>query len=361
MSAPRRASNFGCLGLFCVFCLIGLSSCEVAALRWLNPDWYDRLAFWRGPIIPPEEVWVAEESPAQAATRVESAQPPARRGPLVAPLVTAQAVQTDYQPARGASLVTPNGGRFEFPAGSVREPARIRATPVAWAPGQALGGNLGLAGDCYMLHVGEQEHYRFNRPVRVTLKCFSPFAKDARTARELALCVQEGDGWRALPSSVDPVQGTVSADVPHCSVLAVGAVLGLIYAVFNGRSQMAVDITFQELQHRLGFLFSYCYKTDHFSLRYSGQDKYRVPPAEGLPGAGKLLAVPLVPEHPQFVYLMGEYLEYSFQHLALVGMVPENPHIYNNQVYFLPLDELVAVHAQGAMDPRGAGTGAGGG
>jgi hypothetical protein len=335
MNAPRRAPSFGCLGFFCVLCLIGLSSCELAALRWLNPDWFDRVAFWRGRIIPPEDVWLAEESPAQAAAPVRAVPPAAPRAPLPVPLVTTQTVQTDYQPSRGAVLSTATGGRFEFPPGSIQGAVQVQATPVAWVPGQQFDETRTLFGDCYMLRIGEREHYQFARPIRVTLKCFDTLAKDARSAAQLAVCVQEQDGFRALPSVVNPARGTVTAEVPHCSVITVGGPALLAY-LLSYRGELVAGSLKQEYEKFTDEHFRRVYKTAHFSLRWSDDPAYAIPGPEGLPPVRQLITDSLDPGYPHFIYLMGEYLEFSFDHLALVGMVASDPVVYRNQVYFLP-------------------------
>jgi hypothetical protein len=49
---PRRRPSLGPFGIFCILALIVLSIINFTIACYLDPDWFDNLAFWRGRIYP---------------------------------------------------------------------------------------------------------------------------------------------------------------------------------------------------------------------------------------------------------------------------------------------------------------------
>lgn len=139
MNAPRKATNFGCLGCFSVVCLTVFTIVCIVVLRWLDADWLDRLALWKPKPFPQDVIFSDEPASLLVQPGGSLAAEPAFT-PLSATtadgirLMQSRAVEVDYDPARGATLTSHEGATFEFPPGSIPQAAKIRAVPIASIP-----------------------------------------------------------------------------------------------------------------------------------------------------------------------------------------------------------------------------------
>jgi hypothetical protein len=52
----RRRGSLGCLGVFSIFCMAGFTAAMVAGILWLDPQWLDNAAVWRGPRFEPDMI-----------------------------------------------------------------------------------------------------------------------------------------------------------------------------------------------------------------------------------------------------------------------------------------------------------------
>lgn len=209
-----RTPSLGCFGIFCLFVQVLLTVAMGALLLWLQPAWFDRLAFWRGARLPADPVsWSGGAAEADVAAENAALAHPA---PEPDELKTSEtgAVAAAYDPASGVSLAAPDGARLDFPPGSLREPNELRLSPVTWLPRSMAGP---VAGPVYELRIGENEHYAFDRPVPVRL----PYREELFRDADPIVGVFEEGGWRPLPTRVDRGARTASAELPHASVLGV--------------------------------------------------------------------------------------------------------------------------------------------
>jgi len=343
---PQRRSQSGCFGLFCVLCLSIFTVGELGLLYWISPNWLERAEFWRGPVLPAEPDF-SENPDAAAQIALQDAKPPKPPAEPAYVLLKDRAVHTSYDPARGATLATREGGSFHFPPGSLREAAEIMATPVGGLPLQRLDSNFISAGPGYFIKVAGQDHYQFARPVRVTLKIEPVLVQAAQyKTGDLSIGTFENGKWRTYPSRIDPATQTVSAEITHCSIIhLLGIPVLALLGTDTGRA--IADNTIKDNALYIPSLFEPVYKTEHFSLHYSRRPGYAVPgdsdPVPFPSGFAEQLDAP----HPNFVVLMGRYLEYSHAHLAAVGMHPRDRWFFNHAIYFIPMASLGETSASG--------------
>ncbi len=122
-----KRSGLGCLGCFSIICLTFVLLVELAVVWWLNPTWFDRVAFWQGPIIPPDVI-LEEDPGARAVLEKEIAALQKHTRPKIIGsqpvLIEGNAVETDYDPARGAVLETKEGATVRFPPGVLPRPGQ---------------------------------------------------------------------------------------------------------------------------------------------------------------------------------------------------------------------------------------------
>ena len=219
MTVPVRPRGCGCLMLFSIFCLIAFTAAEVGLLVRLDPDWFDRQAFWRGPIVPPDMVPAADTHDQSAPAREDGGRE--ANGGAGAPHVFSLSVEVDYDPAKGATLRTKEGGVFEFPAGSIGEALRIRAQAIGSLPSRYRDPHLAVAGPSYQLSFGDQEHYDFLKPVKAVLRYVPALLAKKDDPKNVTIYVWGAKGWEAVRSVVDEAAHTVSAEISHASPVLV--------------------------------------------------------------------------------------------------------------------------------------------
>ena len=332
MISPVRPRGCGCLMLFSIFCLTVFTAAEVGGLLWLNPEWFDRQAFWRGPILPPDVVLVANPAAHAALDREDAerdAAATARTARADAPVLLEDlAVEADYDPVRGVTLTTKADGVFEFPSGSVRETAHIRVVPIASLPQRYADAALGVVGPVYQIFIGDQEHYQFARPIHVTLPYIPEMLGPKAKHENIKLYTFDG-GWHAFPSTVDPQRHTVSGEVSHCSP----TIAGTIDAAQDAGNWTGgfVNTVRQSAWFHFSFGGSKAYETpaQHFKIHYgrffeaplSDKGAKRLPP--------EIKPAKPNPDYPNSVVLLGEFLETSRDNLQTVNMPISGNSEYN--------------------------------
>jgi len=205
-----------------------------------------------------------------------------------------------YTPSRGAVLESPEGVRVQLPAGSLPSPASVSLTPVNELPARF---GAPLAGPVYDLRVDDREHSTFATPLQVTLPYLAELVPEGESP---VVAVTEDGAWRALDTTVDAATGTVSAEIPHASLVGV-----LTVSVPTGASVGAVGVT---LVYGAGWIWSSTvrgatgavwragstkYATEHFAIHYYLEGEDAVPDAkEG--------------EVPAYIRVLGDALEAGF-------------------------------------------------
>lgn len=323
MSNPARASRFGCFGVFCLIFLLLFTTVGLGTLWWLDPDWFDRMAFWRPKPFDRDVIFSDGGAPETAETRpVFTPQSTLTSDGLR--LMQERAVEVDYDPASGATLTSHEGAVFSFPPGSIPEATRIRAVPIASIPMQSDGENIAVAGPCYKVFIGDRGHYRFLQPMRVTLPFDARPPEDDGVMPQLAIYTREDDRWVAFPSTVDEAGRTVTAEVSHCSPIVPAAVyvikLGVATAAavwaWSNSGWSTVANSREAVLQRVRSNLSDKYETANFTIFYTKTGTDAVPGDPGFP------LKPASPQagHPNFVVLIGEHLEYCRSNFGVVGM-----------------------------------------
>lgn len=317
--------GLGCYGLLALFAL-GL---QLTYLLFLNPPWLDRLAFWRGPLLPqesvltrdiPESCW-AEEDQVEEAFQ-------AQRDRKRIQLYEAHRVHAAYTPQQGASLTTLEGARIEIPPGALPAPEDISLTPVLWMPQELLNPNLAVVGPGYQIRVGDRSHVDFDRPLRVTLPVVPDLVNDA-DASSLAIYVGRDGNWRPCPTHYDPERMELTALVDQASwwfafkvVVRVAVGGGLATAV-----SYQLSATVRGIYHQFTGTLDQEYETNSFSIHYTEQGADAVPKDSGV---AQRLRFPLSPQSavsgiPNMVVLTAEILEGCRPGLASVGVpIPDS-------------------------------------
>jgi hypothetical protein len=323
-SFPPKPRGCGCLALFCVLCLSAFTAAEGAVLYWCDPNWIDRVAFWKPAPFEPDVIFSAD--PADRAALAETDDPlpiSPKRETLTSDrirLIGERSVQADYDPANGATVTTREGAVLQFPPGAILAATKVRVTPIASLPDRYLDKNLAIAGPFYKLFVGDKEHYRFAVPIRVTMP-YSPdlLGKDG-SIKGLAIYVSDGGPWQQCASAVDEKAHTVTAPVSHCSGIA--CVLGGVATLGPPAIALWTNATTTRGLFSRYFVRGRrrdTYDTENFSIYYTTSGDDAVPPDAG-PQAFPLDPKKADPTHPKFVVLIGEYLEEILPDLAGVGM-----------------------------------------
>jgi len=283
-AATGRRSSLGCLGLLSAVLLLVFTAAEVGIVSYLDPQWLDRVAFWRPAPFEREPLPVEDEAERAALLAAflqelqESQAPPAPQStePELFPFLQ---VTQSYDPARGARLQTPWDTTVEFPPGAIDSACDVTLTPVRALPGHMA---VEVAGPAVDLRVGEHEHYDFRRPVRMTL----PF--DPEVDSDPRIAVWERDHWMPLPTVVDRRADTVSANVPHASLFVVkGLTVGVavLYGVYQ--AVPAKWLSWLNIGKSAGWAGLYLgadtYETQAFRIYYYTSGAHQVPADSAYP------------------------------------------------------------------------------
>ena len=314
---PQRTGSLGCLGLVSVILLTLFTAAEVGGLVWLNPNWVDRIAFWRGPIYPKDPVF-------EPAVAIERPKRVVMNGLMPDGLWVEgrRAVEVEYDPTRGATLTTKEGAQIELPPGCIREAATVQVAPVMAVTPAFLNKNMAVAGPCYKIYVGGQPHYKFAKPIRVTVPYQKELLGAGGSTEGLALFVSESGPWERCPSVVNERTQTVTAQVTHCSGLLcgvywIGTRIILPLAILNYTSATGKGL----VNRRVIRAFRRdTYDTRNFSIHYTTTGDDAVPSDAEFP------LKPATPRAgiPNFVVYVGETLEEIRPTMGDVGVpVPE--------------------------------------
>jgi len=307
MSRDIHARRSGCFVSFWVAFLLLATVLESGLIWWMNPGWFDRLAFWRGEIYPPETV-VLPPGPDDDLPPVSAAgyQPPEFG------YWTEGRVSDTYRPDRGLALKTLTGTEVDIPPGAITEATEVSLTPVVHVPERLSAGGHLPVGPLYDLRVGDAEHWRFNQPVRFSI----PFDFDDTTrapadARR-AIGVWDGNRWEVLPTSEDTANGRLIARTDHASLIGVLTIIG----VTAGGSAIKFTEPGRAVWKLLTENLEHTYKSDNFAIHYN-----RGAPA-GVPDdiAYLLSQRRSTQAHPLYVMDMAKYLEDARQNLPQVDM-----------------------------------------
>lgn len=217
MNGYRRTSSLGCLGMFSIVCLTIFSLAEIGLLLRINPDWFDRRAWWRGARLDAEAavladpVWLAKQGneprPVDGGQDVISL-------PRKLELIESHAMSVDVQRGNSAKLERPEGAVLDIPAGALAgQSGKVKMTPVKRLPGEM--GSF-FAGPVYQIEVNGQKegHYRFASPVNLTL----PYIPRAVEGEKVTVAVFDNGVWTPVPTQVDEANGVVRASIPHASL-----------------------------------------------------------------------------------------------------------------------------------------------
>jgi hypothetical protein len=229
MSTPRsaRRSSIGCLGLFITLLLVLGTSCEIAVIFHLDPEWLNQVAFWRPPPLPSDQLSIEDPQEralveAEIETEITARRQPDK--PQVVELIPHLAAAGRYEPVSGASIEALWGGQLTVPAGAVDQACEISMVPVRYLTDEMAMANLGPVVD---LRIGEHAHYSFKQPVELTL----PF--DRESGEEPVIVVWQDNQWTQLATIIHP-DGSVSASLSHASVIGVAALAKILVAAGGG-------------------------------------------------------------------------------------------------------------------------------
>ena len=317
-----QTRGFGCTAIFAIFCLTFFTAGEAALVWYLNPDWFDRHAWWRGPILEPD-LLIAQDKETRARRRAEQVR-----------LLTTAEVSGQYDPGQGLTLKNPSYAELQISPGAIGEAASVRMTPVMFLPTDM---GIPLAGPVYDIRVGNQEHYDFRGEVTITL----PY--DPETTDKPHIAVWEKGAWTQLSSTVDRDKKTVKARVPHLSLLSVGGdvtlgsgtaaaagVLSLIYFVRTSPTLMGNG-------EAVAWFFAPSPKvTTNFVIHYMKSGEHRViPDMDYVLKGGRSSG-----DHPLFVEDIAAALEDSMTRLNKIGITLPAPKALRHDVFLMKFDDL---------------------
>ncbi len=327
MSRDLHARRSGCFVVFWVLFLLLLIGAEAGLIWWMNPGWFDRLAFWRGPIYPPETVIL----PPGPDDDLPPPGPPAADDAGFSYWEEGR-VRAAYGPAAGATLRTPEGAEFTIPLGAIDGTPEVSLTPVVNVPEALSADGVLPVGPLYDLRVGEAAHSRFRQPVRVSV----PFRSDDRLAAETgsrpAVGVWDGRRWEVLPTTVDDAARRLTAETGHASLIGVITIIG----VSAGGSAIKFTEPGRALWKLLSDNLEYTYKTDNFAVHYN-----RGAPAGAPDDITYLLSQRRKSAaHPLFVMDIGRYLEDARLNLPLVKLKVSRPLMIRYDVFLVPMTEF---------------------
>jgi len=215
-STGRSSGCFGCLWTGAL--LLG-TLVPAAILWWIHPLWIERLMFWKPPLVEPP-VAVMSSGPAPGGGQVDLTPREHLR------LWDENAVRATARAGQATSLTTIEGSTIVLPPGAVPDGAVVRSVPVVELPrSMERSKDLFALGPVHDLRIDGKEHWRFARPIRLSL-AFDPevLPEDLRGQRYVLATWQHG-AWQPLASSWDPVRKRVSASTDHACVVGVVTIL----------------------------------------------------------------------------------------------------------------------------------------
>lgn len=342
---PRRRTNsLGCLGVLSIFCLMTFTALEVGLAWKLDARWFDRVAYWRAPLVGGADGGGAMVSAEDAGPKWEQfkqelaaeAQRPAAK-PRIEPKVTepkpaAFRLTAAVDPQSGGEIATDGGVRVQVPPGAVDRATQLSVTPIEALPDSMAGS---FAGPVVDVRVGDAEHYQYQRPVALTL----PF--DKNTPGDVALATWENGRWQRVTSTVDREAGTVSAMVMHTSfwsVMGDGAKWAFKTFVISTPVGWTARIAYNTLFTPTGraalqsaaWIGQDEYETPegNFKIHYMTDGEHAVPNPASRNGAGV----------PNFVVEVGTHLETMRRELEGYGFPLEPVSLIRHDVFISKMD-----------------------
>lgn len=324
-----RSGSLGCLGCFSVFVMLGMTAASLGALLWLNPTWFDRAAFWRGPRLKPEASLRVDPAAKAEFERRQGAAAAKQRKAEAMVLLPKLAVETNYAPDRGAKLEMPEGSTLDFPPGSVRGAEKIRVTPVARTSAEMKTPELLTFGQLFDVNIGGRDHYTFDRPVKLTIPYDPKLLPDPQAGRP-AIGTWEDGKWVALPTRDDPVNHTLTAELRHASVEGIIVIVTLLTAGPKIATSEPVEALRMQLRKRTDGLLN----TQNFAIHYfkswgAGRpmEDSVYPLAAGRPSG----------EHPLYIQDVARHLEEVRAGLDKVGTPVAAVSLIRWDVFVVPM------------------------
>ncbi len=320
MSEPRRQKGrLGCFGCLSIPVLALVTLIELGLVWWMNPQWFDRLAVWRGPRYEESVAIVADPALREELLRQAAAENPRPTPPAAEPVTIKRfapaATTARYEPSRGAELSSPNGAALSVPPGAIDRATDVSLTPIFRLPPEM---DAPFLGPIYDLRVGDNAHFDFQRPVRLTLPVLPHDDEEPPV-----VATWDGRKWSPVPSTYDPTERTVSATIQHTSDWGpvVGKVLGVsgrgllktagvgvplalwLFSTGTARAQLTATkwLGCEEYETPRG----------NFKLHYVTEGEDAVPSdAEYLTGQGSAKQLLRTPEEaPEYIVSLGRLLE----------------------------------------------------
>jgi len=330
MTERKSPWNLGCFGVFWIFLLIVFSAMEIGGLLWLQPVWFESIAFWRPAPYPPEPIFLPASDSDYEFTAEANRQTVEHR----VDLWEEYARQVHVDPRQNTEVETIEGTKIEFVAGSLDQAQNVTVTPVVRVPQEMVGPGGIPIGPLHDIRIGSATTYRFHRPVRISI----PFQPDTIPPEfenhQLAIGTWEDDRWVPLPSRVDHERRTISADLPHASIEGIIVITGVTVGGIGVKFTETGRAIYEQLRHKLPST----YKTDNFAIHYDTSAGLGVPPDAEYPLSGGRAPGP----HPLYVVDIGRYLEEARSSLPRVKMNVSAVSLYRWDVFLVPLSDFGA-------------------
>lgn len=235
MNAPARKGSLGGCGIILVIGLVVFSAANILGLLWLDPDWLDAVAVWRGPIIPPDNL--------EAAPRPATAPRDLRADPPAIPLDKNPLASLDFSLFRtvdertgwvsrdaGGAVLLADGSGIELPPGALAADTTVTVRHLALDEPQQRGFTV------TDIDVGGQT---LAVPATVVLPCPSGHPALARLPKEYKVFHHHDGQVTELPAEPDAAGGTVRVQTTRCSPFTV---VGLVaWRVIRGVNQAVLQ------------------------------------------------------------------------------------------------------------------------
>jgi hypothetical protein len=338
------SSRFGCFGCFWLSALLAGTVVTSGLLYWMQPAWLQPVLFWQTPPFPQEVVFL----PDHLLPDPEPEDPPTLESR--AELWHGLAASGVYDPENGLTLETLEGSRVELPPHSIGAAHAVTVTPVASLPPEMSRGEVLPVGPALSLRVADEEHWTFERPIRVSIPYPEDHLPDDLTLRALTVAVWEDTAWRVLPTSIDASSRTLSAEVPHASVIGIGLILK--YVAAGTAATIGVGLNTEPGQAILKLLMSEVdatFKTKNFAIHYISyaKDRSGAPLEDHLYLAATTSKARKVSEHPLYIVDLGTYLEEGRAWLPEIHHQVAEPWVDRWDVFVLPLVDSFGITGLG--------------